>query len=293
RMRTGSHHNIVSMHNSDKEVGWTQDRSVGIFDTDPVEGNGPLLAILGGEQRPDDGNPATLEKPAEDEGQYLVWPANPKIVWNMHHFNTTQADLLREGWVNIWWEQNATQPVNWYMGLDFQSGAGTRFAIEPNSTVDLHFSWTIPTDWPAFRLLRVFGHRHYWTTNFSSWIERAGGAGTELIYQSFQWEDMPTYRFDSVVKNPTPDADAHTDGATSGRVELRPGDKVHFNCHIEYTDERKALDVSAPHPNVNGPLRFGNEAYDREMCIQFGNVTGGMLYFPTKDETPLPEFATK
>ena len=29
------------------------------------------------------------------------------------------------------------------------------------------------------------------------------------------------------------------------------------------------------------------------MCIQFGNVTDGMLFLPTTDTTPLPDFATK
>ncbi|HEY6562168.1 MAG TPA: hypothetical protein VI072_33100 [Polyangiaceae bacterium] len=286
RMRTGSHHNIISMHKTDLPVGWTQDRSVGFFDPN----QGERLGILGGEQRPDDGNPATLEKPPEDAGQYLIWPAEPKIVWNMHHFNTSQNNLLREGWVNIWWEEEATQEVYWYMGLEF--GSIRRNIVQPNTVADHHFSWTIPAEQAPFRLLRVFGHRHYWTTNFSTWIERANG-GIELLYQSFQWEDMPTYRFDSVVKNPEPKADNHSDGAESGIVELRGGDKLHFNCHIEYTDERAAQDPSAPRPVANGTLYFGNEAYKREMCIQFGNVTGGMLFLPATDTTPLPEFATK
>jgi hypothetical protein len=38
-------------------------------------------------------------------------------------------------------------------------------------------------------------------------------------------------------------------------------------------------------------LRFANEAYNGEMCISFGNVTGGSLGLPGVDNTALPDFA--
>ena len=84
----------------------------------------------------------------------------------MHHFNITDGDVLREGWSNIWWEQDATKKASWYMGLEASQTIG--LAVEPNTSADLHYSWSIAED---TRLLRVFGHRHFWTTNFSSWIE--------------------------------------------------------------------------------------------------------------------------
>ena len=37
-------------------------------------------------------------------------------------------------------------------------------------------------------------------------------------------------------------------------------------------------------------MRFANEAYNRELCIYFGNVTGGAFGLPAQD-SPLPDFA--
>jgi hypothetical protein len=104
---------------------------------------------------------------------------------------------------------------------------------------------------------------------------------------------MPTYRYDSVVKNPPPDPANTQDGAASGIVSLKRGDRLHFNCHVEFTDARKATDKNAPMPSQIGSLRFANEAYNGEMCIQFGNVTGGSLGLPGIDSSAVPDFARK
>jgi hypothetical protein len=286
RMRTGSHHNIITLHQKGAQEGWkpTNGEALpGIFDSSA----GMLLGVLGGQQRPDDGQPATLEKPAEDAGLYLKWPASPAIMFNMHHINTTSEDILREGWVNIWWEPDATILESWFMGLGNDQIA---MNVPPGQTVDYHYSWTVGGSAPT-RLVRLFGHRHFWTSNFSSWIERQGEATPDIVYQSFDWSEMPTYRYDSAVQNPTPDAAQHKDGAASGVISLNPGDKLHFNCHIEYTDARASTNSAAPTPESNGNLHFANETFKAEMCIGFGNVTGGNLGLPTRDQTDVPDFA--
>jgi hypothetical protein len=284
RMRTGSHHNIITMHDSTEPDGWIEgggDALPGIFDF----GAGTVIGILGGQQRADDSTPVTLEKPPEDQGVYLEFPPNPAMLFNMHHFNITDGDVLREGWSNIWWESDATKKATWYMGLEPTQTIG--LAVGANESADLHYSWTIGED---TRLLRAFGHRHFWTSNFSTWIEHPDGK-TELAYQSYDWSDMPTYRYDSVVKNPPLNPTGKTDGAMSGVVTLKAGDKMHFNCHIDFTDERAALDKHAPAPGALKTLRFANEAYNGEMCIQFGNVVGPSIGLPSIDDTPLPDFA--
>ena len=50
---------------------------------------------------------------------------------------------------------------------------------------------------------------------------------------------------------------------------LMPGEKFHFNCHVEYTDERAQAEM-APSPTSIGTLRFANQAFTAEMCIMFG-----------------------
>jgi hypothetical protein len=284
RMRTGSHHNIITMHPGGMPDEWIQgigDALPGLFDSS----SGAVQGVLGGQQRPDDSTPVSFEKPPEDEGLYLVFPAAPSIIFNMHHFNTTDGPILREGWSNIWWEEDARVRASWYMGLAPEQLL--TLSVSPNRVVDFHYAWNVSAE---LRLLRVFGHRHFWTPNFSTWIERATGE-TELIYQSYDWADMPTYRYDSVAQNPPLAPEMKNDGAVTGIVNLHPGDQLHFNCHVEFTDEHAAGDPKAPMPSELGNLRFANQAYTGEMCIQFGNVTGGSLGLPGSSTTPVPDFA--
>jgi hypothetical protein len=295
RMRSGSHHNIITLNNNSPPLpdGWIPLTGAGMEASPAIFNStqGSLLGILGGQERPDDGSPVTLDKPPEDSGYYLSWPATPGIVFNMHHFNPTARPELREGWVNIWWETDATKLENWYMGID--SNEAKSMNIAPGSVVDLHYSWLIPAGSKPIRLIRVFGHRHFWTTSFTSWIERAAGGAPEIVYQSFDWYNMPTYRYDSLAQNPVPNAATHSDGAASGIVTLNAGDKLHFNCHIEYTDQRAATNSQAPMPEAAGNLRFKNEVFGGEMCIQYGNWTGSELMFPSADPSPLPDVATQ
>lgn len=279
RMRTGSHHNIITMHSYEATPRWTGGDLPGLFGG----GAGMLRGVLGGQQRPDDSTPLTLEKPPEDAGLYLAWPDRPSVLFNIHFFNSTQGTTLKEGWANIWWEKDKRTLVSWYMGLP--PDELLTLSLTPGDVKDYHYYFGVaaPT-----RLVRVFGHRHVWTTNFSMWIERAGGE-TELIYQSFDWFDMPTYRYDSQVKNPPLAPETRSDGAVSGAVNLNPGDQFHFNCHIEYTEERAAAE-NAPSPAAQGHIGFANEVYTGEMCINFGNSVGA-LGLPVADPTPVPDFA--
>jgi hypothetical protein len=112
------------------------------------------------------------------------------------------------------------------------------------------------------------------------------------VYQSFDWQNIPTYVYNDETANPTPNPSTHADGAASGLILLNPGDVLHFNCHIEYTDARAATNANAPTPESNGPLRFANETFKAEMCVFFGNTTG-QLGFPNVDSSPLPSFATQ
>ncbi len=282
RMRTGSHHNIITLHEAGPEAGWLPsfgDSLPGLFDASA----GALEGVLGGQQRPDDNTPVTWNKPPEDEGLYLNWPANPNVLYNLHHFNVTDGDILKEGWVNIWWEDDTQTLVSWFMGLE--PSQLLTLSVSPGQTADYHYVFNASTD---LRVIRLFGHRHVWTTNFTSWIERSTGE-TEIVYQSFDWFDMPTYRYDSVVQNPSPNFDLRVDGAPSGVLNLNAGDSLHFNCHMEFTDER-AVAENAPMPAELGRVRFANQAYTGEMCIQFGNVSGGWLGLPGVATTPpIPE----
>ena len=258
RMRGGSHHMIVSsVESSGATFTWGPGGADGLF-------NGKTIP---GAERPDDNTPQAVTMPEEDVGLYRELPANVIVQYNMHHFNSTDKTILKEAWQNVWWTDNAKTPVNYIQGLSLLQAVGT-FA-NPGEIVDMHYSTT-----PAgpIRILGLFGHRHAWTTNFSAWVERGGK--TELLYQSFDWFDEPTYQYNSQVKNPLVKTEARSDGAVSGVVNVAAGETLHFNCHIEYTDAR-AQEVNSPvTPEQNGALRFANQAFTAEMCILFGASVG-------------------
>jgi hypothetical protein len=274
RMRPGSHHMIVSAQAPDAQLeAWGPGSPDGL-------NSGTSLP---GAQRPDENGPKALEKPADDKGLYAVLPAKTGVTFNMHHFNVSGQDILKEAWTNLWWETDATIPVKGIAGIPLTQVA--LLNIPAGDTQDLHYSYSITS---PIRLVTAFGHRHAWTTNFSAWVEKSDGK-TDIVYQSFDWFDEPTYRYDSVTTNPTPAPDKLMDGGSSGVRMLMPGEKLHFNCHVEYTSERAAA-VNAPEPSA--PLRFANQAFSAEMCLLFGSTAQGTLPAVVDDASALPSFAT-
>jgi hypothetical protein len=273
RMRAGSHHMIVyhGASSAQQEV-WGP--------------GGPQLGgnnRVPGAQRPDQNTPVTLEKPAEDAGLYSVFPAMPSVTYNMHHFNATDENTLKENWTNLWWETEDAR-----ISLEPISAIDLGILVTPGQTVDLHNVFSISQ---STRVVDLFGHRHAWTPNFSAWVDRAGGE-TEILYQSFNWFDQPTFRYDSIAQNPAIAPEQKQDGAVSGPLMLEPGDTLHFNCHIAFTDEQAAA-TGAPTPAEVGLLRFANEAYTAEMCILFGTTAGVRLPLMSRSTEPAPpDFAT-
>jgi hypothetical protein len=257
--RGGSHHMIASTTTSTSTFVWGPGSPEGLFGGTSVPGS----------QRPDDNSPQAFAIPPEDVGLYRELPADVEVVFNMHHFNSTDKPILKEAWTNIWWTQETTRKVNGVGGLPIEQAIGT-FA-QPGQIVDFHYAITAPG---PVRVLNLFGHRHAWTTNFSAWVERKGSMGPEIVYQAFDWFDEPTYQYNSEVKNPVADYKNRTDGGFTGILKLEQGDALHFNCHIEYTDARAKEENSPITPTQNGTLRFANEAFTAEMCILFGGQEG-------------------
>ena len=283
RMRPGSHHMIVNSDpNKPGDNKWYAVAAGGLLDS----AAGLIGAVsLPGAQRPDENRPPSFEKPMEDSGLYRILPKSAKVTFNMHHFNASGQTILKEAWSNVWWEDDARTPMEPMRGLEV--GQVLTMAIPPESTQDLHYSWNITQ---PVRIVEAFGHRHAWTTNFSAWIESTDGK-TDILYRSMNWLDEPTYRYDSLTMNPKPTPEAPVDGGASGVRMVMPGQKLHFNCHIEFTAAR-AMSEKAPTPQQVGTLRFANEAFTGEMCILFGSTVGPALGAPVVDLTPLPAFAT-
>jgi hypothetical protein len=275
RMRAGSHHMINAAGVGGQAEGtWGPGSAAGL--TSGIS--------LPGAQRPDENTPKSLEKPDEDKGLYGVFPANPSITYNLHHFNSTSSTILKENWINLWWEEDATIRVQGIRGLSLLQAVTLNIA--PNTTQDLHYTYGVTQ---PIRILTLFGHRHAWTSNFVAWVDKGGTQ--EIVYQSFDWFDQPTYRYDSQTMNPAPAPEMLTDGGHTGVLTINPGEQLHFNCHITFTEERAQAE-KAPSPATIGSIGFANEAFTGEMCILFGTSAGVNMGAPGGGVGPLPSFAT-
>jgi len=205
-----------------------------------------------------------LDVSPEEKGIGIQLPLNSGVNMNLHHFNSTDAPLLRENWVNAWYmpKEEVTRkaqgiliaaPVNFPIGMKLDSEGSAPASTET-------------------QVLSLWGHRHAWTTRFHAWVVRTDGS-EELVYDSHDWNDMPTFSYNSVAKNPEPGKGF--DGASTGPLVLHPGDELHFNCHVETTKER-ADQIGVPLPTE--AITWANEATAAEMCLIEGQTTGGGLF---------------
>ena len=248
RMRPGSHHMIITMQDADRADGWAGSAEAG---TDVGMGG----KSFGGAQRTDVDRPeGTLDIPPENVGIGGELAAKQQFSFNLHHANASTAPILREAWVNIWYmdAKEVTKPLQALSAF----GNPADVAIDPGQSAQLEYKCTAASN---SRIITMLGHRHVSTDRFGVWVKKASGE-TIAAYESFDWEDIPTYQYDSVSKNPLPNLASKVDGASSGVLELAAGDELHFECDI--------------HNQQTTRLKFANELYTGEMCILFGSYTG-------------------
>jgi hypothetical protein len=257
RMRAGSHHMIITVSDTDREDGWAADltggqgKNVGATGFDAGAGS----RSFGGAQRPDLDRPqGTLAVPPENVGIGALLQAKQQFSFNLHHINTGESPVLREAWVNVWYMDKSE--VTKEMKPLSASGSPRDVSIPARQRTVLKYRCNVQNE---SRIITMNGHRHAHTDRFSVWVKKQSGEEVRA-YESFNWEDMPTYQYDSVSSNPAPDVANKMDGASTGELTLTKGDELYFLCDINNT-----LDV---------PLKFANEAIDGEMCILFGSYLG-------------------
>jgi hypothetical protein len=241
-MRPGSHHlinNIIAGHPAE---GFIDDRSGCV---------GDMLGGFPGTQNlivesPPQGIPAP-----ENEGLGRSLPGNASLCQNYHRYNNTDAPTLSEIWYNIWFadEQDITQKST---GIELSAGPWT--PIPAHSMQVLTTSTTVSG---SGRLISLFGHRHAATERFAAWLNDT------LVYDSWDWVEARLFNYDSLTDNPAPDPAHQSDGATSGILEVKNGDKIKIECHVNNTTDQA--------------LHFANELYTGEMCILFGSGVGVTL----------------
>jgi hypothetical protein len=261
RMRSGSHHMIISLI-EERDDGWatTGDSGIGI-------GGGSASRSFGGAQRSDQDRPqGVMDIPPENAGLGGRLRVRDQFSFNLHHFNMGTDPILREAWVNVWYKP-AEEVTDEMKGIAL-FGNPLDVAVDPGERRELHYVCDVPG---STRVITINGHRHLNTDRFGVWLERDGQ--DIPIYESFFYSDMPTYQYDSISVNPTPDKASMTDGAFSGMLELVPGDRLHFVCDITN--------------RIDQTLRFANEVETGEMCILFGARTGDALCSGALQNQPL------
>jgi hypothetical protein len=204
---------------------------------------------------------------AENAGMAVRIPARQQGIMQIHFINTGSKPILREAWANVVYtdKSQVTQ-----LGAPIFFIAGVTMNIAKGQTQVIHGTAAVPTNaGPDFRLIAATPHYHTHTNRFT--VTATIDGQTETILDNFpKMHVLPEpalVAYDSVQKNPAPNETARTDGASSGIVHLKPGDKIDWSCTMTNDDQ----------PN---PITFGNAVYTGEMCNLFG------LYGPTTDSTP-------
>ena len=237
RGRYGSHHGMVRFAPSTvTKDGWLNSGDVLLTTPEIITLNNAYLDY-----------PRTyVQLPPEEEGiGYRT--SSTGAFFNLHHFNASDRPTLRENWVNVWYvpADQVTKEALYFV-------AQAPVDYPPGMVLDSEGSVAATAE---TQVLSMVAHRHAWTTRLHAWVVRAGSTQEELVYDSNDWSDMPTFSYNSRVMNPPPGQGM--DGATSGPLVLQAGDVLRFNCHIDTTAARAAeLGVDAP----STPLRFGNQA---------------------------------
>jgi len=231
RQRTGAHHNIITS-GSGGDTGLGQ--RIATFN---------VLA----EDYPKGGQIAP-----ENEGVGIALGPRSSIDVSLHSINTSEKQQLREVWVNFWYKDAATvkEPVTEVFAI------APMGVIAPKADVKTNGSCSVSGDG---RMLWAYGHRHANTVQFTIWRQRGGMK--DLVYQSYNWEDVLQLEYASNVKNPVADMPMGTEGGWSGVLDTKRGDQFVWACHVINKQ--------------NTSLAFTNNTYTGEMCIVDSEMVGG------------------
>jgi hypothetical protein len=239
QMRPGSHHVVDSLVRGDFPEGLVED----------VQCPGDKVAGFPGTQTLVTDSPPSGVPAPENVGMGQKIPGDVSMCVNHHGYNL-QGDegTLRELWINLWFvEPDAvTQEVK---GV-FLS-AGPYKGIPPQSKQVLTYTADVPGDG---RIVSLLGHRHAYTERFLVKVNDG------IVYDSWSWQEAVTFNYDSLTSNPPVRPEAKSDGATSGILSVKKGDRITIECDVNNTS--------------NNTLTFKNQLYGGEMCLLFGGAVG-------------------
>jgi hypothetical protein len=244
--RSGTHHIINTMYNTAlTDGGFTvcQDPGTGT--------NGNIIDNLPGASR---AYMPRLEVAPENAHIGRAIGPNVPSQADMHYFNFTDKDILREFWMNIYTvsAEQITQEANQIRAMG--GITWTILPIQPGTDMEYNYSCPIDTDG---RIIELLGHFHAHGKHQSASIQHADGM-VEKLFEMYDYLDPAMFPYDSVSKNPA--FSATQAGAVSGMVEVKAGDTFLWDCHIVN--------------DGNVALSYTNEVKTGEMCNVWGESLG-------------------
>ena len=215
--RAGTHHIIDTMYKADvTDGGFT-------MCMDEFSTTGGIIDALPGASRAY--HARSIVAPENQHIGRMV-PAKAGAQADMHYFNFTDGDILREFWLNIYFapKEQITTLATQIRGM---GGFGwSRTPIAPGTDMVYQYSCPITSDG---RILQLLGHYHSHGKRFTAYLHHANG-NRDKVFEMYDYKDPRTFDYNTIVKNPE-FSDA-APGAWTGELNVKSGDSLDWECHI-------------------------------------------------------------
>ena len=185
-----------------------------------------------------------------------VLKAEALLQADMHYFNFTDQDIVREVWLNLYFAPEGTEVTELTNVIRGFGGLGwNREPIQPGTDEVYKYECPIQGDG---NILSLLGHYHAHGKQFTASIRRKGSDQAEKVFEMFDYLEPATFDYNTVTNNP--EFSPSSPGAVSGVLEVKDGDVLMWDCHIINDDAV--------------PLRYVNEVKTGEMCNVWGYSIG-------------------
>jgi hypothetical protein len=252
--RAGTHHIINTLWSGDMPTGtFVEGCGSGI---DPFDANAPTqIGSIPGASK------AYMERRSvapefADVGRKL--PAKSLVTSDMHYYNFTDKDILREYWVNLYYAPKEQEIKR--MSQDIAAFGGLGWNANPIAPgTDMVYKYECPITGNGW-IINLLGHYHLHGKRFGVSIKHKSTGMSEKVFEMYDPQDPAVFDYNSVAMNP-----AFSDlspGATSGMLPVSDGDILQWECHI-INDSDVAL-------------KYTNEVKTGEMCNTWGFTVGTM-----------------
>jgi hypothetical protein len=249
--RAGTHHILGSMLEGDVPT----DQGFGrCADTREDEEGNASVKNLG--PMPMASKPYMPRGQVAPENEHIAYrlPANVLAQADMHYYNFTDRDILREIWINLYFVP--PEQVTGEM-LRIRGMGGFGWSQEPIAPgTDMVYKYECPITGNG-RILSLLGHYHAHGRRFTASVKRKSG-GIDKVFEMYDYQEPANFEYNSVTTNP--EFSDSVAGAFSGILEVKDGDVLAWECHIVNDS-----DVG---------LRYTNEVNTGEMCNVWGHSFG-------------------